>query len=85
MKKEDNKKKMKLTTKFMVATSDDIFGESVVTDVSLWGELKEEKEQLFVFKGEEHFDTELEAIEFIQNTPEVIPAIIQKVFVWEVA
>ena len=80
------KKEMKLKTIFMVASSSDIFGESVVTDVSFWGELQKEKEQLFVFNGQRHFDTELEAIEFIQNTPPTAQAlIIQKVFVWEVA
>ena len=79
---------LKLVTKFMVASAHDIFGEDVVTDTGLHSELWVDKEQLFVFNGQKHFDTEIDAVEFIQNTPPNkagLSLIIQKVFVWEVA
>tara|TARA_R100000781_G_scaffold113785_2_gene83056 strand:- start:796 stop:1062 length:267 start_codon:yes stop_codon:yes gene_type:complete len=77
---------MKLTTKFMVASSHDIFGESVVKEASFFSQLTVDKEQLFVFSGQKHFETEMEAIEFINNHPPEntgLSLIIQKVFVWE--
>ena len=88
MKTHPKKQKLKLKPKFMVASSHDIFGEDVVTDTGLHSELWVDKEQLFVFSGQKHFDTEIEALEFIQNTPpnnQGLSLIIQKVFVWEVA
>ena len=74
----------------MVAKSHDIFGEDVVIDSSFLSSLSIEREQLLVFKGEKHFDTELEAMDFLNKTcdlncnPDGDPAwIIQKIFVWE--
>ena len=81
---------MKLTTKWMVARSHDIFGEDVVVHSSFVSSLDIEKEQLLVFKGEKYFDTELEAMDFLNTTSDLKnnfdgdPAwIIQKIYVWE--
>ena len=77
------KKEIKAVLKkvFMVAHSHCEFGETVVTEVSLFGELKTESKQIIAFEGDHHFDTELEAIEHIKKIDK--PAcIIQEVFVW---
>ena len=84
--------KMKLVTKYMVASSHDIFGEDVVTDSSFYGSLDVDKSQLLVFVGQKHFDTEIEAVEFLNTTSDInighneeghCAWIIQKIFVWE--
>ena len=81
---------MKLVTKYMVASSHDIFGEDVVTDSSFFGSLDVDKSQLLVFQGQKHFDTEIEAVEFLNTTTDLknneeghCAWIIQKIFVWK--
>ena len=81
--KQESKKEKVLVKKFMVAISDDIFGEDVVQDITLFGELNVEKQQLMSFVGDAHFDTEIEAIKHIESMQEVFACIIQEVFVWE--
>ena len=83
-------REMKLVTKWMVASSHDIFGEDIIIESSFLNTGIEKKEQFLVFKGEKHFNTELEAMEFLnktsdlKNNPDGDPAwIIQKIFVWE--
>ena len=60
-------KKFKLKSMFMVGNSDDVFGSSVVTDASLFGELTVEKNQILAFNGVKCFGTKLEAMEFIRD------------------
>ena len=81
---------LKLVTKYMVASSHDIYGEDVVTDSSFHSSLDVDKNQLLVFEGQKYFDTEPQAMEFLSktddlnNNPNGDPAwIIQKIFVWE--
>ena len=83
-------REMILTTKFMVASSHDVFGEDVVTHSSFFSSLNVDKSQLLVFQGQKHFDTEIEAVEFLNTTTDLknnedghCAWIIQKVFVWE--
>ena len=83
MKTETKEVKKVLKKVFMVGHSDCPFGEEIVQDVSLFGELKCESQQLLSFIGAKHFDTEIEAIEFIKEIGR--PAcIIQEVFIWEI-
>ena len=81
---------MKLVTKYMLASSHDIFGEDVVTGSSFHTSLNVDKDQLLVFKGQKHFDTEIEAVEFLNTTIDLknnedghCAWIIQKIYVWD--
>ena len=65
--KNQKEKKIKLKSMFMVGNSDDVFGESVVTEASLFRELQVEKNQILAFNGVKCFDTRLEAMEFIRD------------------
>ena len=83
MKTETKETKKVLKKVFMVGHSDCPFGEEIVQDVSLFGELKCESQQLLSFVGDKHFDTELEAIEHIKTLDK--PAcVIKEVFVWKI-
>ena len=65
--KNQKEKKFRLKSMFMVGNTDDVFGETVVKDVSLFGELKVEQDQILAFNGVKCFDTKLEAMEFIRD------------------